>query len=285
MSTKIYNGYYLSHGVDELSFGQIIIRKRPALVECAKDEIMKSLTNKYLRKTFSQLAKSADATVNDVIYNAFNETVESVKKDIKNIASGVRVGDLDVTCSISIKRRHGRIYAGLFSDNRKITQWIKENLPLQDFAYFDNTDRPPNISNYRWKKRGRTWDALFSASYSWNKAGFINLPLISIDDVKSMIKAVTLQDWLGAMPEERYYSIAGKVCQSAFLDKQSLILAEEKKISPRAAYFDALDVLESMKATSEYEKMVGDFKDKINQYLPYPEWLTYFQGFSNCILI
>jgi hypothetical protein len=284
MSTKIHNGYYLSHGINELSFEQIINRKYPALIEYARGEVIKSLTSKYLRKTFSQLSRSADVPVNEIIRNAFNETVKSMEKDIKSIASGVRVGDLDVTCSISIKRRHGRVYAGLFSDNSKITQWITDNLPLQNFAYFNNTDRPSHISDYRWKKRGRTWDKLFSSSYSWNKAGFVNIPLISTDDVKLMITTITLQDWLSAIPEERYYNIADKAYQIAFLDKQSLLLAEIKNISPRAAYFDVLDALELMKTTSEYKEVTDTFKAKINQSLPYPEWLNEFPGFSDCFI-
>ena len=56
-----------------------------------------------------------------------------------------------------------KLYAMLFTDQRKFKD-LWEALPwVYPFAYYDNTDHPEDMTVKQWEARGRLWDKLL-----WN---------------------------------------------------------------------------------------------------------------------
>jgi hypothetical protein len=160
MSTKVYTAYRLKKSSDLWSF-----------VRSANATAMKNVQER-IREIHSDLMKTAPSESVD-----FGDLVERYQDEGKarsRIASDALLkgygeqlssshrNDFDFNVSIAIWEHKKGLYIRPFCDMRMrdVLDFLKRDRRLQDFSFWDNTDRPKRITEKQWKARGRVWDAI-----------------------------------------------------------------------------------------------------------------------------
>jgi hypothetical protein len=74
-------------------------------------------------------------------------------------------GLYDFDVSLAIHPHAGRLYIIPYCDMlmRDVLDFLRKDKRVTDFAYWDNTDQPDNVSPRawkEWKERGRIWEAI-----------------------------------------------------------------------------------------------------------------------------
>ena len=118
-------------------------------------------------------------------YEYLKEVVEkkakiSIQEEISNIfyntldyGYGRQEDDMTVLeYSFALKEYKGDLYLYLFSEDREISKMLlKEIENIEEFGYWNNTDKPDSVTESHWEKRKKIWDELLT-SYSFEKSGF-----------------------------------------------------------------------------------------------------------------
>jgi hypothetical protein len=150
MSTKIYNGWKLNVTSEELYSLLWDIKKR------AKEIIKNNLRDIYNIKPIT-------TTVYDHALKVQNELINNVNKEILNMVCS----PFDPDCNLCIYPYNSEFYARSFYDNTSLI--VKNSLDflgdmdkVEEFFYFNNTDKPDNISDEEWINRGEVWDNIMS---------------------------------------------------------------------------------------------------------------------------
>jgi hypothetical protein len=169
MSTKIYNGYRLQCTLEQLDKRMRTFRK--AIKETGEfvfndlvahmaanviDRLALKLPihpclyeDRYIGKQFSAL--------NLAYMHAHTEALKASKASFCDPI-------FDFTCEVVVFLHRKKLYAMLFTDQRKFRN-LWEALPwVYPFTYYDNTDHPEDMTAKQWEARGRLWDKLL-----WNK--------------------------------------------------------------------------------------------------------------------
>lgn len=151
MSTKIYTAYRLKKSSDLWPFvHDCYTRGERAVVN-----------------VFRRLLRSSSY---DAITAKYREQAGSPYRNEWNF---------DVT--IAIRERRGRIYVIPHCDMRmaKACDFLKRDRRLDDFAYWNNTDRPKTVTARAWAHRACVWNAL-------SAAGWGNCLTVTICDVSRL---------------------------------------------------------------------------------------------------
>jgi hypothetical protein len=168
VSTKIYTAYRLKRTKDFWPFLRDVRRKG---VKNVQKELQK------LQKTcLDNVDSDSDAYKKQI---SLGITPEKAKQYIaeKFILEGYRGQqgksernpfDFDVT--IAVREHKGRLYLIPHCDMlmRKVFDFLKRDPRLEDFCYFNNTDRPKHITQTEWEKRKIIWDAINNTPEGWD---------------------------------------------------------------------------------------------------------------------
>jgi hypothetical protein len=161
VSTKIYVAYKLKDGSD---LWTMLRRLRDRSIE----EIKKVLINIY-----KSLIESVDENSKD-----YKENLKDWKKDDPWMAKFLTAHDTfrklkrdvfekdEFMAIVWIHELDGKFYlipnwqgyGGYFG---KIFNFMKRDKDLEDFSYWDNTDKPSRIRVKEWEARGKIWDRIF----------------------------------------------------------------------------------------------------------------------------
>ncbi|RRY03861.1 hypothetical protein [Brucella anthropi] len=72
----------------------------------------------------------------------------------------------DYTFELSIFAYKGAFYAMPFTEDRDLEALLLSQPWIEEFGYWDNTDKPDSISVADWKKRQRIWQGIFDRCYA-----------------------------------------------------------------------------------------------------------------------
>jgi hypothetical protein len=181
MSTKIYNAYYVPHGMD----GVLAIKK--------------ILEHKYEEYVLFQLDKFKDRTGKDLIYkkshlmgweiNMLEDANLYKKSQIPEWDRPLKdMGDLeiefvikansrcmskgtplDVDCSMVVFYYRKKVYVEFFNFNYWWDDVFKElckSRKIKDWHYQDQTDKPDCLSDKAWAERQAVWEGIFKEQES-----------------------------------------------------------------------------------------------------------------------
>jgi hypothetical protein len=147
MSTKIYTGIRfhkatdIFHLHDELV--QLGARAREEVTDIILDQVVK-----WVEATEPFTYESGVQMLN-FLHDEYRE----------NTAKGMR-SMLDADLSITVYPFHGKFYGQYFCDYRPVIDWLEIQDFFEDFAYWNNTDEPEDITHEEWEFRGQIWDDL-----------------------------------------------------------------------------------------------------------------------------
>lgn len=95
-------------------------------------------------------------------YDEARSEIRTRQKEI--LGSGSRDPQVDFDFEVSILPHEGSVYGMVFSERQKwIDLWMDQD-GLEDYSYWNNTDRPDDVTDAEWECRGKTWDAILLAN-------------------------------------------------------------------------------------------------------------------------
>ncbi len=162
MSTKIYTAYRL--------------RKSRDLWPFVRDTRVKAINN--IRKTLLALEPQMEVDVESEDYRRWLKHLSPAGARNQVVARILREGyraqlgspdrnffNFDV--NIGVWEYRHRLYLIPFCDSlmRDVLRFLRRDPRLEDFCYFNNTDRPRGISQAAWDARGIIWDAIDAAGW------------------------------------------------------------------------------------------------------------------------
>lgn len=187
MSTKIYNGLRIKYMTMQelIPFSKEL---RAQLEPIAKEEFLKSYT-KMLEEAivFIQTGVQIDSCIHN--YNelsalenpTFKDVNRVIDKEIRQfiktnksattITESVSAFDFDTSlCVFPLSRK---ILSVPICNNERLMNALLENENITAYGYWNNTDKPDNVSNREWNTRKSDWDKALPGIGVLRENGFI----------------------------------------------------------------------------------------------------------------
>jgi hypothetical protein len=181
LSTKIYDAYYVPHGMD----GVLVIKK---ILERKYEEYVLFLLDKFKDKTGKEIIhrsshlmgweKDGLKHINPYKNPKIPEWDHSLKDmgaleaefviraNSRCMEKGV---PLDVDCSMVVFYYHKKVYIKFFNFNYwwdDVFKELRKSRKIKDWHYQDQTDKPDRISDAAWSKREEVWEGIFKEQES-----------------------------------------------------------------------------------------------------------------------
>lgn len=164
MSTKIYNAIKFNAGMslsDVVSWANAI---RPQVQQTVYDRQIKKITsvavNSFDRYTLSLLGWSAEQFphFSNSLSHAFNEIEEMAKL-------GARADETKPDAELVLFPHKRSVYAMVYLNELSLKEFTAAfGSVFSEFDYWDNTDRPEDITARQWRARKEVWDDIFKDS-------------------------------------------------------------------------------------------------------------------------
>jgi len=176
MSTKIYNGVKFKSRDWKEVLDQLISLKEVAI----------EMGNNSIRKRDLETFIVANKLIDKDTFDIFSHIKGSVNDDYNNYLFSIRI-----KFSVMLyPTKEGDIYGYYFTG---INEYDKLLDPFVDeYMYYDNTDRPEELTDEEWDERGKKWDEMVPDRFS--DTGF-KYQIVSADDldrrqIQDLIKEV-----------------------------------------------------------------------------------------------
>jgi hypothetical protein len=207
VSTKVYEAYKMVNAKDlwpfvrdvqqkaELAAKTILKKVLVGLasnIDTSSDEYQKYKTSSYVEKD-EELARLGFADM------------KMIKGYLGQLGSAEN-NPFDFSASLVFREYKKEIYIiphrGMpFGVKRKDSMWgdvfsfLRRDPRVVDFAYWNNTDRPRNISAREWEARGRVWDALDANGWRANLVYEVTAPggLYLLNPYSEVVREVSLR--------------------------------------------------------------------------------------------
>ena len=148
MSTKIYNGYRSKLSMQKL------------LPELKKFVIQEKVATKarYVRSLLYESIRVFDLLPTLNFQATLVDTFIKHKEEIKDISDHEYHHLTHSVSSLILIPRDNDVLILLFCSDLKIKKVFSELLFIDDYSYWNNTDRPDDISEQDWNNRGKDWE-------------------------------------------------------------------------------------------------------------------------------
>lgn len=160
MSVKIYSGYKLpKFTVDELHSFTMSARKiiSPLAIELHNKALaqiaIEMIDHQFLRKKYFNI----DFQFNDKesVYNNLYYLWEAIKTKQQK---GLRTPGFDFHASFTIHPLPDKILCIFYSESRELEYKFAQLNNIEYYGYWDNTDKPNEITNEQWEQREKNWE-------------------------------------------------------------------------------------------------------------------------------
>lgn len=278
MSTKIFNGFIINKKVPSYELIKMLNIMREEvnglyeeiLVKDFIKFVSKILDNKYCmnkREYNLYLKKELKCTEEDVIYRIFKNEVDKCINSEERIYS-----DYDYSCSMTVHPLKNKTLLMLFSQKseyKKIFgEWDKEGEVftknkfdfIDEYTYYNNTDKPKNVSNSAWEQRSKDWDNALGYKAP-SEVGMI-VEFVNAKDLNENILFLNLKKELENIYDERIKRIAKKYVNKKYNIK---IIKELGKESDIHSY---IRLYEKMIRAPKYQKDIITAEKRFRKILP-----------------
>lgn len=170
MSAKIYTGFKIDTG-DIFEVQNICKEHHTAVKEITKEKVIEFLIKSAVEDFDKDMVYKKESTETDRNYiSAANREMRDRQKEIKQTNS--RDPEVDFGADIVIFPFEGKFYGIYDSEKTEFYSDFLTRPKVSEFRYYDNTDKPDNISEKDWDERSRVWDAIFKGSDLSCEIGF-----------------------------------------------------------------------------------------------------------------
>lgn len=170
MSTKIYDGVRIEVA-SAYELTQLVKSIRERLLPIAQQEYYKALAKmleqayayqKYQvnldggLQNFTEIKDTAPDSLVSVLSQTARQTINA-NKSAQTILEFVRELDFDVKLMV-FALPDGRFLGIPYAENSALFNALMETPEIKEYGYWDNTDKPTEISKKAWKKRKDDWN-------------------------------------------------------------------------------------------------------------------------------
>lgn len=181
MSTTIYNGYRLPKGLtlrqlfvwvkdlrkdmEKIAVSEVHQHFYENAVRCFDEEVLiasglivpNEKREEYLRARSGSL-------LSHVQIEADNQRMEKKRQNYRDPL-------YDTDTSMVVIPDGKRLYAMLYSPQKKITNFFEAVEGIEEYGYWNNSDQPDEISDAAWRTRGKRWDRILGLKGIPSEAG------------------------------------------------------------------------------------------------------------------
>lgn len=181
MSTKIYNGYKITKmNLSELDSFCMDLRNK--IFEKAKELCIQKIAITSSRFVSSLFLESFDDFPKEIVERSEKYTVLfAARKIYMNILQQ----EDTFKCSFVFYPFKKDILATFHSAVAEFTDIFEKSEKVKEYGYWNNTDKPENVSDKEWNKRKKDWDTIFNRNKNFYsipiKNGFL-CDIINKDD-------------------------------------------------------------------------------------------------------
>ena len=160
MSTKIYEAYRTKVGVDIWS----ILPSLRAQAEAGAKTCLRALyevVTADVDTTTERYQKALTSSKDDRLAR-LTVAADVIGREYKAQASSSLRNPFNLDVALAIRHHEGRSYIIPHTDYTmsKALVFLGEHPALEEYAYWNSTDRDDDVSEEEWNKRGSTWDAM-----------------------------------------------------------------------------------------------------------------------------
>lgn len=236
MSTKIYNGFRIPSVRNLKSIKEITERIRPGIEELAKEKLSKfyvirSIESLYERAFPQWRDSEREKPINEkdsVYYQVWNELMDRQRTMVKEQR---RDPAIDVDFSLVFIPHAGGTIGIYYSEDEKMSDlWLMQP-EVQSYGYWNNTDRPDDVTPREWNDRKKAWDKAFEKTSVPAEAGFtvelsrnMSSPDPTIDDILKRYSTL-----VGDQPDFLAKNFATNSLMNEYISKEFIKLSEENK--------------------------------------------------------
>ena len=173
----------------------------------------KACIYKFDKRTLYPETAVEGVSVLQEVNTQFHELHQQVRQ------SGVKEPSIDYSFNMVFYPFEGKLYGSMYTVQSDFAElWLNKNF-VKEYAYWNNTDQPENISDKAWQKRGRVWDTIFETQAIPSLNGFT----YEITPEQSYDMPV-LEDIISILPtlSERASYMATDAMHDSFLSKRKV---------------------------------------------------------------
>jgi len=162
MSTKIYYGFRV-RGLTLKRFHAELQKLRPKIEKLADEEFRAYFVRESVRRMDSYRVKKKLKLLkeDEKPFDSFQFYMECQDEWRKIDRESIR-STLDWSCEISLFPLAARDFlCCYFTERDSIIELIQAQPWFTEYAYYNNTDQPDDISDEEWEQRKRDWDIVF----------------------------------------------------------------------------------------------------------------------------
>lgn len=179
MSTKIYGGFRVSsaEGIGFLGLQALLNDLSAKLTEVARFEtnkhVLRSAIERFdqdsLRKCGFLKESETEGDERDSDEDARDGYITGailrlLERTAKVEQTHRRDPSIDMGCEVVLFPHESGLYGIAYAENRAIENAFFASEGIERFAYWNNTDRPDDVSEEAWEVRGRLWHELLPGS-------------------------------------------------------------------------------------------------------------------------
>lgn len=256
MSTEIYTGFkFKGTDIFQIHDDINVVRKE---VNTKAKELASIFFAEYMTNVFDSdqavpYAKklSKNTKPYQVIAQHYFDKVRALEQ------SDQRMPDIDFSFVVNIYFHEGEIYGTVYTERQEFLDiWFEKDY-VEDFAYWNNTNKPKEITKKEWQSRRDVWNFIFKNSnipaYTGFNCKLVKLPIIpDIDEIMEQIPA--FEDRCDALSKDWLFRERNKDKQ---IDSGNMV----------ALYTEFNDWLETPDGRIEKAKRDGYFENELKKEL------------------
>ena len=161
MSTKIYAAYRLKHSRDLWPLVHDIRAEGIKRIKRKLREIYRSFAANVdvTSQAFQTSLKHAQGDETEARLRIAGDAIQKLYK-AQSLQTGRDMFDFDVSIGVHAHKR--RLYLIPYCDMqmRRVLDFLKKEPRLENYAYWDNTDKPRRVTAAAWEARARVWNVV-----------------------------------------------------------------------------------------------------------------------------
>lgn len=156
MSVKIYSGFKFQSG--SLQDLQAFLMKWRQILKPLHRAELAAVHARIATDTFDQSFIDPKSNAGKTpLMEAFHSVMDR-QREIKK--TGYRDCEVDFDFEVSVMPHGRNIYGIIYTERGKWRDLFMSQPEISDFSYWDDTDRPDDITERRWRHRYKVWDTI-----------------------------------------------------------------------------------------------------------------------------
>jgi len=193
MSTKLLNGFkFKSNDIFEVYKNLSSLRTKCAEISKEKSLEYQAVRSTTLLDRFCFYREKFEKPPTPLV-DCYLELIERIKK-VKE--KGHRDPEIDFDFEVVVLPHSGSLYGLYFTEQKEFKNLLTSADFLEDFSYWDHTDKDEKVSEKDWQHRANVWDGIFQDTWTPAEVGFS----IHLSDVSAICNTANIKDVLSKVP-------------------------------------------------------------------------------------